>query len=105
MAGNPSVGRGTSGHGAGGRKLGLLFGVVLLFIAVAEIIIGRDDGNKARFDSLVDSVLPEGDPVDVSLLVGSEKKDFLKDPRVVEGFRDEGFNISVSTMGSLVTAE
>lgn len=83
----------------------MLFGVALLFIAVAAIFIGRDDGNKVRFESLVDSVLPDGDQVDVSPLVGSEKKDFLTDPRVVEAFRDEGFNISVSTMGSLEMAQ
>lgn len=105
MAGNRSVGRGTNGHRGGGRKFGLLLGVVLLFIAAAAIFVGRDDGNKARFESLVDSVLPDGAPAEVTLLVGSEKKDFLTDPRIVDAFRDEGFNISVSTMGSLEMAQ
>ena len=105
MESNRSVGRETSGQGTGRRKFGLLLGVVLLIFAVAAIFIGRDDGNKARFDSLVDSVLPASDPVDVGLLVGSEKKGFLADPRVVEAFREEGFNISVSTMGSLEIAQ
>ena len=82
-----------------------MLGVALLIIAVAAIFIGRDDGNKERFESLIDSVLPDGDPVDGSLLVGSAKKDFLTDPRVVEALRDEGFNISVSTMGSLDMAQ
>lgn len=90
---------------SGGRKIGILFGIVLLFIAVAAIVLGRDHANKARFEGLVNSVMPQGEAVDVSLLVGSEKRDFLNDPRVVEAFREEGFNISVSTMGSLEMAE
>lgn len=105
MASNRAVGRSSKSPGSGRRKASVLIGIFLLFIAIAGIVIGRDSENKQKLDALVDSVKPAGEPVEVSLLVGSEKRDFLGDARVIEAFRDAGFAISVHTMGSLEMAE
>lgn len=105
MASNRAVGRSSKSPGSGRRKASVLIGIFLLFIAIAAIVIGRDGENKQKLEALADSVKPAGEPVEVSLLVGSEKRDFLGDARVVEAFRDAGFAITVHTMGSLEMAE
>ena len=105
MASNRAVGRSFKSPGSGRRKASVLIGIFLLFIAIAAIVIGRDGENKQKLEALADSVKPAGEPVEVSLLVGSEKRDFLGDARVVEAFRDAGFAITVHTMGFLEMAE
>ncbi|MFH0412561.1 hypothetical protein ACG98H_10795 [Corynebacterium sp. L4756] len=90
-----------AGKGSGRRAIGVVLGIVLMIIAVGAIFIGRDDANRGRIDALVDSIKPVENVVDVSILVGSEKQDFFHDPRVQEAFEAEGFNVTVSTMGSL----
>src|SRR5699024_12392602 len=105
MASNRAVGRSSKSPGSGRRKASVLIGILLLFIAIAAIVIGRDGENKQKLEALGDSVKPAGEPVEDSLLVGSEKRDFLGDARVVEAFRDVGFAITVQTMVSLEMTE
>lgn len=75
-----------------------MIGLVLVVVAVAAIFIGRSDfGQSAGGSSLW------GGPMStttVTAVVGSEKRPFFEDERVIEALGDLGYRVEIDTAGS-----
>ncbi len=81
-----------------------VFGVVLAIVAVAAIIIGiGQPWNTLTGNNTTPTAAPTIDPanlVTVTGVIGSEKSNFFKDPRVIDELAKQGYVVNVSTAGS-----
>lgn len=94
---------GTSGNSekTRGRGVSVFLGIILLFIAVMAVLVGRGTFSVLGFGAAGDSEesSPE-DPITVKAVIGSEKRDFFEDPKVREVLADHGYDVQVTTAGS-----
>lgn len=77
-----------------GRGCSVILGLLLLILAVVAVLVGRGAVSMPGLPGL------PRDTVEVTGVIGSEKRGFFEDPRVREVLADHGYEVQVDTAGS-----
>lgn len=89
-------------QGRSGRGCSVIVGLILLVLAVVAVLIGRGTLSLPGIPGVpgVGSSAGGSGTVQVSGVIGSEKRGFFEDPRVQDVLAEHGFEVDVDTAGS-----